>query len=311
MRVIDVHYHYFGIFPDEFIDVLSKDIEYGLKRRGSLPDHEELRRLVRTTIVDDPTGKLVIDRDKRLGIHATCINTTDMYVPGIVTTDYIIESSRIAGDLVRNNPGRLFAFAGVDPRRPEAVEVARMCLNDFKMIGIKWHPDYGYDPTSPQAYEVLKVLNEHEGILLIHTGYLPGGRSKYTDLNLICDILVDFPGIKVIAAHMGKTAWHEWAGLAHDFPNLYGDLAVWSRYADRNYDHFCRQLRELTFYAGIDKVLWGTDDPFENYTVPTDRFIRMMKDLPDKAPRGYEFSREEVALMLGGNAARLLGLGEV
>jgi predicted TIM-barrel fold metal-dependent hydrolase len=58
-------------------------------------------------------------------------------------------------------------------------------------------------------------------------------------------------------------------------------------------------------------VLWGTDDPFENYTVPTDRFIRMMKDLPDKAPRGYEFSREEVALMLGGNAARLLGLGEV
>jgi predicted TIM-barrel fold metal-dependent hydrolase len=152
------------------------------------------------------------------------------------------------------------------------------------------------------------VLNKAGGILLTHTGYLPGGRSKHTDLNLICDILIDFPNIKVIAAHMGKTAWHEWAGLAHDYPNLYGDLAVWSRYGERNYDHFCRQLRELTYYAGVEKVLWGTDDPFEDYTVPTARFIQMMQDLPKKAPKGYGFSREEVDLMLGGNAARLLGI---
>lgn len=310
MKIIDVHYHYFGIFPDEFIDVLAKDIEYGLKKRGLLPNREELRRLARATIVDDPTGRLVIERNERLGIDTTCINTTDMYIPGIVTTELIVESSRIAGELARKNPGKIAAFAGVDPRRPEAVEVARMCLDDFGMIGIKWHPDYGYDPTSPQAYEVLKVLNEREGILLTHTGYLPGGRCKYTDFNLLCDILVDFPGIKVIAAHMGKTAWHEWAGLAHDFPNLFGDLAVWSRYADRNYDHFCRQLRELVYYAGVEKVLWGTDDPFENYTVPTGRFIEMMKNLATKAPKGYEFSQEEVDLMLGGNAARLLGLGE-
>jgi len=304
-----MHYHYFGVFPDEFVDVLAADIEYGLKKQGKLPDQETLRRLARETIIDDPSGHLIRERNERLGIDATVINTTDMYIPGIVTTEFILKSSRIAADLSKNNPGRIFAFAGVDPRRPEAVEVARTSLFDLDMIGIKWHPDYGYDPTSPAAYDVLKVLNEKEGILLTHTGYLPGGRSKYTDLNLLCDILVDFPAIKVIAAHMGKTAWHEWAGLAHDFPNLYGDLAVWSRYGGRNYDHFCRQLRELTYYAGVEKVLWGTDDPFENYTVPTKDFMKMMRDLPEKSPRGYEFSREEVDLMMGGNAARLLGIG--
>lgn len=305
--VIDTHYHFFPKVPEELIDALSNDIKYGLKKRGELPDQETLRQMVRDTIID-PTGDLVIKRDERLGINATCINVLDIPIPDLVDVDLVMESNKIAVDLSKKNPGKIFAFAGADPRRDEAPEMARICLEEYNMIGIKWHPDYGYHPNSPEAYKVLKVLNKAEGILLTHTGYLPGGRSKYTDLNLLCDILIDFPNIKVIAAHMGKTAWHEWAGLAHDYPNLYGDLAVWSRYGERNYDHFCRQLRELTYYSGVEKVLWGTDDPFENYTVPTQDFINMMRNLSKKAPKGYEFSEEEVHLMLGGNAARLLGI---
>jgi len=304
--VVDVHYHFFPIIPEEFIDLLTGEIKYGLQKRGEAPDQETLRKLARETLID-PDGRLVKARDKRLGVDVTCINITDFPLPG-VDADLVLRSNKTAADLARQNPGKMFAFAGVDPRRPAAAEIAKTCLEKYGMVGIKWHPDYGFDPTSPEAYEVLKVLDSAGGILLTHTGYLPGGRCKYTSLSLICDILVDFPELKVIAAHMGKTAWHEWAGLAHDFPNLYGDLAVWSRYADRNYEFFCRQLRELTFYAGVEKVLWGTDDPFENYTVPTERFLTMMRNLSTKAPRGYEFSEEEVDLMLGGNAARLLGV---
>lgn len=303
---VDVHYHFLPSVPDDFIHLLTGEIEYGLKKRGELPDQETLNKLARETLVD-PDGKLVLERDERVGVSATCINITDFPLPGI-DAELVLKSNKIAAELAKRNPGRIFAFAGVDPRRPAAAEIAKTCLENYGMIGIKWHPDYGFDPTSQEAYEVLKVLDRVGGILLTHTGYLPGGRCKYTSLSLICDILVDFPDLKVIAAHMGKTAWHEWAGLAHDFPNLYGDLAVWSRYADRNYDFFCRQLRELTFYAGVEKVLWGTDDPFENYTVPTERFIQMMGDLTERAPKGYEFSREEVDMMMGGNAARLLGL---
>jgi hypothetical protein len=305
-KTIDIHYHYLPDVPEEFIHLLTREIEYGLKKRGESPDRETLNRMAKETLID-PEGRLALARDERLGVDATCVNITDFPLPGI-DAEMVLKSNKLAADLARRNPGRIFAFAGVDPRRPAAAEIAKTCLESYDMIGIKWHPDYGFDPTSPEAYEVLKVLDRHGGILLTHTGYLPGGRCKYTSLQLICDILVDFPDLKVIAAHMGKTAWHEWAGLAHDFPNLYGDLAVWSRYGDRNYDFFCRQLRELTFYAGVEKVLWGTDDPFENYTVPTERFLRMLRDLPEKAPAGYEFSPEEVDLMLGGNAARLLGM---
>ncbi len=305
--VIDVHYHFLPIIPEDFIDLLTGEIAYGLKKRGEQPDQETLRRLARETLVD-PDGTLALERDKRLGVDATCVNITDFPVPG-VDAELVLRSNKVAADLARRNPGKIFAFAGVDPRRPAAAEIAKTCLENYGMIGIKWHPDFGFDPTAPEAYEVLKVLDKNNGILLTHTGYLPGGRCKYTSLSQICDILVDFPDLRVIAAHMGKTAWQEWAGLAHDFSNLYGDLAVWNRYADRNYDFFCRQLRELTFYAGVEKVLWGTDDPFENHTVPTANFIKTLRDLPEKSPKGYEFSKEEVDLMLGGNAARLLGIG--
>ncbi|MBI5115824.1 amidohydrolase family protein [Candidatus Poribacteria bacterium] len=304
--VVDVHYHFLPIIPEDFIDLLTGEIAYGFKKRGEAPDQETLRRTARETLID-PEGALVLERDRQLGVDVTCINITDFPVPGI-DAELVLRSNKIAADLARRNPEKFFAFAGIDPRRPAAAEIAKTCLENYGMIGIKWHPDFGFDPTSAEAYEVLKVLDKNNGILLTHTGYLPGGRCKYTSLSQICDILVDFPDLRVIAAHMGKTAWHEWAGLAHDFPNLYGDLAVWSRYADRNYEFFCRQLRELTFYAGVEKVLWGTDDPFENHTVPTATFVKMMRELPVKSPKGYEFSKEEVDLMLGGNAARLLGI---
>jgi hypothetical protein len=37
-------------------------------------------------------------------------------------------------------------------------------------------------------------------------------------------------------------------------------------------------------------------------------FLRSYQDLPEKAPAGIKFTNEEVDAILGGNAARILGL---
>ena len=304
--IIDVHYHWLPEVPDAVLPFLAKDLEYGRRQRGEATDPETLERLARETLLD-PTGELVLRRNADLGVGLTCLNLVDVPLPGL-DAEAMLQLNKRAADLASEHGEQLRVFAGIDPRRPEAAEMARVCLEEYGMLGIKWHPDHGYDITGPEAHAVLQVLDRCGGVLLTHTGPLPGGRYRFASLERVAEVLVDFPNLRVIAAHMGKIAWHEWAALAQDFPNLYGDLAVWSRYAQRDFGFFCRQLRELTWVAGVEKVLWGSDDPFETHTVPTERFLQMMRDLTTRAPAGYEFSQEEVDLMLGGNAAVLLGL---
>ncbi|MBW2054063.1 MAG: hypothetical protein JRI85_17830, partial [Deltaproteobacteria bacterium] len=41
---------------------------------------------------------------------------------------------------------------------------------------------------------------------------------------------------------------------------------------------------------------------------PTKNWIDLLKDLPDKAPNGIVFTREEIDAILGGNASSILGL---
>jgi predicted TIM-barrel fold metal-dependent hydrolase len=103
--------------------------------------------------------------------------------------------------------------------------------------------------------------------------------------------------------------WRPWAALAAHQPNLYGDLAMWDAYAFGRYELFCRDLRDLIDYAGVDKVLFGTDDPIAQVVRDAGEWIALLKDLPSKAPHGIRFSEEEINAILGGNAAFLLGLG--
>ncbi|MFC1820255.1 amidohydrolase family protein, partial [Thermodesulfobacteriota bacterium] len=111
-----------------------------------------------------------------------------------------------------------------------------------------------------------------------------------------------------IAAHMGAVNWRPWANLAANQPTLYGDLAMWEAYAFGHYELFCRELRDIIDYAGVNKVLFGTDNPVLHTVSPTKEWIQLLKDLPANAPQGIKFMENEVEAILGGNAASILGL---
>jgi predicted TIM-barrel fold metal-dependent hydrolase len=201
------------------------------------------------------------------------------------------------------------ALAGVDPRRQNAPALLKQAFEEFGMRGLKYHADYGYDPSGPASYRLLEIVQANDGVLLTHTGPLPPpSRAKYADPSLLADIGVDFPDLKVIAAHMGMVNWRPWAALASQQPNLYGDLAMWDAYAFGRYELFCRDLRDLIDYVGIEKVLFATDDPIAQVVRNTREWIALIKELPENAPSGIRFTQEEVYAILGGNAISLLGL---
>jgi predicted TIM-barrel fold metal-dependent hydrolase len=306
--IVDVHYHLIPSLPEELIDHIIEAPLWAVKAMGKDIDRETLKKRAAEKYAD-PTGEGLLASMEEAGIDFTCICAVDNADTEALTTEMAQTQNQVVGQISRNNPDKVLALAGIDPRRPNAADMLRQCFEEFGMKGLKYHPDSGYDPSSPESYKLLEMLQEKGGILLSHTGPLrPPSRCKYAEPGLLADLAVDFPELSVIAAHMGLINWRPWAALASHQPTLYGDLAMWDVYALGNYNLFCRELRDLIDFAGVEKVLFGTDNPIFGIIEPTTHWVQAIKDLPKKAPDGITFTQEEVDAILGGNAARLLEL---
>jgi len=306
--IVDVHYHLIPMLPDDMVEHLVHDPMRAARIMGKKTDRETLIRKASERYAD-PTGDGLLASMEEAGIDFTCICAVDDSGNELLSPELAQTQNQVIGGIAQKYPDRIMALAGIDPRRPTAPDMMRQCFDEFGMKGLKYHPDSGYDPGGPESYKVLEIVQEHGGVLLTHTGPLmPPSRNKYADPMLLADLAVDFPELKVIAAHMGQMNWRPWAALASHQPNLYGDLAMWDAFAFGHYELFCRELRDLIDYAGVSKVLFGTDNPIFEIVRSTRDWIQLLKDLPANAPAGIAFTEEEVSAILGGTAASLLGL---
>lgn len=308
--IVDVHYHLIPMLPEELVEHLVEDPMRTARIMGKKVDKRALIKKASETYAD-PTGEKLIASMDEAGIDFTCICAVDNADTEVLTPELAQTQNRIIGEIAQKHPKRLMALAGIDPRRPTAPDMMKQCFEEFGMKGLKYHPDSGYEPCGPESYKLLEIVQSNDGILLSHTGPLGSpSRCRFVEPMLLADLAVDFPNLKVIAAHMGQMNWRPWAALASHQPNLYGDLAMWDAFAFGHYELFCRELRDLIDYAGISKVLFGTDNPIFSIVIPTKDWIRLIRNLPTKAPKGIKFTKAEVNAILGGNAASLLGLKE-
>jgi len=306
--IIDVHYHLFAKLSESMVRNLAKSAIHQAKELKIEVDPEKLIKKVAGTWAD-PSGEGVLAIMEDAGIDLTLICMVDNADITQIKSENMQRGNKIIGDIARKNPGRIMALAGIDPRRPEAPDMMKQCFEEYGIRGLKYHPDDGYYPCSRESYKLLEVLVKYNGILLTHTSPLgPPSRCKFAEAIELADLAVDFPDLKVIAAHMGMINWRPWASLAARQPTLFGDLAMWDHYAFTRYELFCRELRDILDYVGASKVLFGTDNPMNSAVVPTKTLIQLLKDLPEKAPAGIAFTQEEIDGILGGNAASLLGL---
>ena len=306
--IVDVHYHLFPIdvTPDMVKDGVEEPLRIA-KIMGFEPNKEELIQKA-AQLWGDKEGKNLLKIQDKAGIDFTIVCHVDNVESDVLTQEESQIFNKAISNIANKYPDQLMAFAGVDPRRPEALNMLKQCFEEFGMKGLKYHPDNGYDPSGPESYLLLEYLEKKNGILLTHTGPLTGKRSKYSDPLLLADILADFPNLKIIAAHMGQINWRPWAALASHHPNLYGDLAMWGPYAFGKFELFCRELRDIIDYVGVEKVLFGSDSPIYDIVLPVEDLIEKIKKLPIEAPNGIKFTKEEIDAILGGNAAKLLNL---
>jgi hypothetical protein len=223
--------------------------------------------------------------------------------------EQMLKLNKRLANIEKRHPERIISFASIDPRRKKAPDLFRTCIEEYRLRGLKWHPDNGYNPNSPEAYRVLEVAEELDVPLLTHTGPLPPGfRSKHSHPIHLDDVALDFPKLKIIAAHMGDMWWRDWVAITKYKKNIYGDLAMWQLMAGRDLGRFRQILREIIDDVGVEQVLFASDAPCFEPLVSNRRWVEILRTLPDDSPDGIMFTEKEVEAILGGNAARILNL---
>ena len=269
-----------------------------------------LRSKSHTVSFSDGTAAGLLARNKEAGIDLAVI------LPVATASEQVYHVNNRAAEQnrtweERGTESKLLSFASIHPGMEDASgELRRVKNHGFK--GVKIHPVYqGADIDSLPFLRILDVCTEQELIVVTHAGWdigFPGVRGCMPDQIRRAVQTVDPGGksLKLVAAHMG--GWRSW----EEVPEMLADTGVYldTSFAtgkfhpleDGYYDGKETGMLDvdgfMTLYRafGPKRILFGTDNPWSDAAESLD-FIRM---LPVPA--------EEKAMLLGENAAALLGI---
>jgi hypothetical protein len=180
---------------------------------------------------------------------------------------------------------------------PVRAELARQL--GLGAIACKIHPVHGgFEPADRMLYPAYGFCEEHGIPVIVHCGTstFAGSVNAYGEPALLDPVFRDFPDLTVVLAHGGRGWWYDQAAfLAQMRPNTW--LEVAGLPPARLPDYYGTALGRLA-----RKMIFGTDWP----GVPgVQRNARTLAEVL----RAAGCADDDVALALGGNAARIFRLG--
>jgi predicted TIM-barrel fold metal-dependent hydrolase len=224
----------------------------------------------------------LVERMDSLGV------ATGILTPGL-TRDGVEQALEVADA----HPGRfLVAATIVDPGKPTRnVKHLRDLAAHPRFAMVRVAPLFTQVPIDDAKHYPVYQLCEELGIPVSINVGVPGPRvrSRVQHPELLEDVLIDFPKLVVIGAHMG----HPYEELLMNFMRKWDTLYLsCTAYAPRYFDPALVAFMNTARFRG--RVLWGSDEPW----FPMDRSLR--------EARGLALDDEAMALFLGGTARRLL-----
>jgi uncharacterized protein len=227
-------------------------------------------------------------------------------------------------ELEKRFPGRIYSFAALDPRRPNAVELFSKAVKEW---GLKGCGEFGLKDMSvaDEACQPLVRKCAELGVpVLVHTRATGGtdtGAKSWGDLSSkniyhpdhVETVLQRYPDLKVIMSHVGYPFWWErGAYIASKHPNCYLDIANWDRDMG-DPQGLIAKLACMRDMVGADHMCFGSDQSSGTRHCGEKsvmvKWLGFLRKLPEKAKEwGYVFTQQEMDLILGGSARKLFNL---
>lgn len=279
----------------------------------------------------DPDGSLSVAAMDEEGVDAAIVLPLDYdYAWGSEAGITIDEKHRQLAELQNKYPGRIYGFAGPDARRPGVLEIFDRAIKEYKLHGLKVVPGVGYYACDERLYPLYERCLDYNVPVYVTAQAHAGGytRTRFFDPIYVGDVICDFPDLKLVLTHAGWPFqdWFEkclW--VASQNINVYIQFDWWltgfrlstvqssKAFVNMRSDEetIVRMLARAKAIIGAHRIMWGTGsmrgprDPGIKRTP----VLNWLKNLPEVAKKyNCQFTADEVALILGGNAARLLGI---
>lgn len=223
---------------------------------------------------EDELAGVIASMD-RAGVDVLCVFH--------ITQGEARRGNNVVAEACRRYPRRFVGFAFVTPHYPEEmVPELERCFDSLGFRGIKIYPPYARLPVTAPAWEpVFAFANERGAPLVCHTG--AGMPEQFVPL------AEKYPQVQWILAHSGGSpeGRDQAVRAARQAPNIF--LEICSSHRGLG------SIEQLVRGAGADRVLFGSDTPLFSPALQLGRILTA------------DLTPEEKALVVGGNALRLLG----
>jgi len=318
--IVDFHAHFFGkgFVPPAFFTEIAQG--WAEKADDRTPEMI-MPKLIKGVVDED--GQLYIKNMDLAGVDVTIVNMMDFGVHWCGEDPDVPMEAQIEfyEDLHRRYPERLWFFAFFDPRRENGLELLEKAAKKPGFLGFGEVTPEGFTMEDPIVRPFFMKCMELRMPVFVHTRSGLGEEMIGEDYSLsnpahphhIRTLQAAFPELVVILGHAGYDIWWEEAcRVARGNPNCYLELSNWHLEIS-NPAQLIAKLACMRDMVGADHILFGSDQlsgkRFCLERSPLASWVDFFKSLPENARRyGYHFTEEEVQLILGDNALRILRL---
>jgi hypothetical protein len=186
--------------------------------------------------------------------------------------------NRYIFECVRRYPERIIGFGWVDPHfgLEKCLEEIKRCTGEYGFVGVKLNGAQNEFPIDDEqvCLPLIEAIVETGKLLAFHIG---ADSFENTHPFRLAKIARRFPTATILAVHMGGAAVPDLSRamleFAQECPNIYLIGSAVSAPA------VLRAIQQL----GPERVLFGSDTPFQFMHVEVARYRALLEDLPANA----------------------------